>query len=557
MTAAGAPPPEQPSPERATFLETLKHGWLAGDDRCDIFAEVAGGATNIGLPYALILLLAAAIAALGLALNSAAVIIGAMLIAPLMGPIVGLGMGLAIGDGRLAVETAFVVLASTAAVIVTAALLAFALPVPFQTVTAEIVSRTRPTTLDLAIAVCSGLAGAVVAVARRSRLSAAVPGVAVSVALVPPLAVTGYGIGTGWNWPIIRGSLLLYGANLAGIVMSATVVFILAGMYRSEVLAAVRRWHAAGSGSALSAWVGRIPGLRSLGVMKSIPARLALVGGFVALVAIPLSASLKQIARETRVQHAIDGATAIFSKSGESFIVSRDVDLTGEEVRVVLNVATTHWFGDSAQRTFEQRATAAAGEPVTLVLEQLPASSGDVSQLATLITGPRTAAKAPLAPSVTAAQRVGILRAEVAEATRSLTLPDSIAVLASNLVIADSSSPVVLRLVYAGSEPLSTQAVQMAARQLSAKLAIPDLRLALDFVTTRPRSVDAFPSPEVDSVVVLLRRYPALRVEVLRGSAVPRSRLDSTVARLAAVVADSGMVRDVPSRGLAIRIAPR
>lgn len=557
MSEGGAPLPERPSSERSPLLETLKHGWLVGDDRCDIFAEVAAGATSIGLPYLLILLLAAAIASLGLALNSAAVIIGAMLIAPLMGPIVGLGMGLAIGDGRLAVETAFIVLASTFAVIVTAALLAFALPVPFQTLTAEIVARTRPTTLDLAIAVCSGLAGAVVAVARRSRLSAAVPGVAVSVALVPPLAVTGYGIGTGWNWPIVRGSLLLYGANLAGIVMSATVVFILAGMYRPEVLDAVRGWHRAGSRNPLSAWVGRIPGLRSVGVMKSIPARLALVGGFVALVAIPLSASLKQIARETRVQRAIDRASAIFSKSGESFIVSRDVDLTGGEVRVVLNVATTHWFGDSAQRAFEQRATAAAGEPVTLMLEQLPASSGDVSQLATLITGPRTAPKTSVAPTVTAAQRVGILRAELTEATRSLTLPDSIAVLASDLVIADSASPVVLRLVYAGSEPLSAQAVQMAGRQLSAKLAIPNLRLALDYVTTQPRPVAAFPSAVIDTVVALLRRYPALRVEILHGSSVPRARLDSTVGRLAALVADSAIVRDVPSRGLAIRIALR
>jgi len=541
---------------RWTLAKTLKHGWLAGDDRCEIFTEVASGATDVGLPYALILLLAGAIAALGLALNSAAVIIGAMLIAPLMSPIVGLGLGLAIGDGRLAVETALLVLASTIAVIVTAALLAFALPVPFQTLTAEIAARTRPTTLDLAIAVCSGLAGAVVAVARRSRLSGAVPGVAVSVALVPPLAVTGYGIGTGWNWPIIRGSLLLYGANLAGIVMSATIVFILAGMYRAEVLEVVRRRHAEGPGTALGEWVGRIPGLRSLGIMKSITTRLALVGGFVALVAIPLTASLRQIARETRVERAIEDAAGIFSKAGQSFVVSRDVDLSGNQVRVVLNVATTHWFGDSAQQEFEERASAAAGEPVTLMLEQLPASSGDVSQLATLISVPR-AAKPSAAPTITAAQRVGILRAEVVEATRSLTLPDSIVVLASDLVVGDSAASVLLRLAYAGNGPLSAQAQQMTERQLSTRLAIPDLRVALEYISTRPRTVASFPSAVIDSVDVLLRRFPALRLEVLRGSSVPRARFDSTLRRLGVAGADSGVVHAVPGPGLALRIAPR
>jgi uncharacterized hydrophobic protein (TIGR00271 family) len=485
------------------------------------------------------------------------VIIGAMLIAPLMGPIVGLGLGLAIGDGRLAVETAQLVLVSTVAVIITSALLALALPVPFQTLTAEIAARTRPTTLDLAIAVCSGLAGAVVAVARRSRLSGAVPGVAVAVALVPPHAVTGYGIGTGWNWAIIRGSLLLYGANLAGIVMSATVVFILAGMYRAEVLDAVRAWHREGPGTALGAWVERMPGLRALGLMKSIAARLALVGGFVALLAIPLSASLKQIARETRVERAIEDASAMFSKPGESFVVSRDVDLAGGQVRVVLNVATTHWFGDSAQRAFEQRASASAGEPVTLLLEQLPASSGDVSQLATLISTPRAKPKPATAPTVTAAQRVGILRAEVSEATRALTLPDSIVVLGSDLVIADSASPVVAHIAYAASAPLPTQALQMAERQLSAKLAIPDLRVALEYVSTQPRMVASFPSAAIDSVVVLLRRFPTLRVEVLRGRSVPQARVDSALRRVRGVVPVSGIVRVVPVRGLAVRVVPR
>lgn len=109
---------------------------------------------------------------------------------------------------------------------------------------------------------------------------------ALSVALVPPLAVAGFAIGTGGNWAVLRGSLLLYGANLAGIVMSAMLVFLVAGMHRPAVLAEVRRWHSDAPVSGLAAWAERLPGVRSLGVLRSLPARLILVLAFVALVAI-------------------------------------------------------------------------------------------------------------------------------------------------------------------------------------------------------------------------------------------------------------------------------
>ena len=83
------------------------------------------------------------------------------------------------------------------------------------------------------------------AVARGSRFAGAGAGVAVAVALVPPLAAAGFGVGTGWDGPVVRGALLLYGANLGGIVLSAMAVFLLAGMHRPEVLSVVQGWHRA------------------------------------------------------------------------------------------------------------------------------------------------------------------------------------------------------------------------------------------------------------------------------------------------------------------------
>jgi uncharacterized hydrophobic protein (TIGR00271 family) len=506
---------------------------------------------------------AAAIAALGLALNSSAVIIGAMLIAPLLAPIVGLALALAVGDGRLAIEVALIVLLSTCAVIVIAALLAVALPVPFQTVTTEIAARTRPTTLDLVIAVFSGLAGAVVTVARRSRLSGAVPGVAVAVALVPPLAVTGYGIGTGWNWPIIRGSLLLYGANLAGIVMSGMSVFLIVGMQRHPVLGLAEAWHRDHVGNHLTNWIERIPGLRSLGIMHSLWTRVALVVGFVALVAIPLRETLKQIARESRVERAVDEAVQLFKKPGQSFVINRDVEIGQGATRVVLNVATTGWFGDSVRHEFERRASARAGEPIALVLDQLPASSGgDLSSLADLLAVAKPVAAPNVGPPMpTPATRVTALRGEVDDALGTLTLPDSMVILGFDLAIGDSAGGNVLRVVYAAPESLAAQSVQILGRQLEHALALPGLVVQHAFVSTRPRRLGPRDGLVIDSLSTMSSRYRQLQIAVIAGRGARQRDVDSLVARVRrGLHGDSSTVlvnRSRAVRGLALRVVPR
>jgi len=536
---------------------------ISGRDRAEIFRESAGSATTVGPAYWIVLTLSSAIAALGLALDSSAVIIGAMLIAPLLAPVIGLGLALAVGDGRLALEVALIVLVSTCAVIVAGALLAVALPLPFQTVTSEIAARTRPTTLDLVIAVFSGLAGAVVTVARRSRLSGAVPGVAVAVALVPPLAVAGYGIGTGWNWPIIRGSLLLYGANLAGIVMSGMAVFLVAGMHGRRVLGVVEEWHRDRAPNPLTSWIERIPGLRSLGIMRSAWARVALVVAFVALVGIPLRESLKQIARETRVRRAIDDAARIFETEGESFVVARNVDLGHATTRVVLNVATTDWFSDSVQHLFERRASTAAGEPVSLVLNQVPSSSGDLSHLADLLSVARPAATtAPSTPEQSPGDRLSALRSAVADAIGRLTLPDSVAVIGFDLVVGDSSVGNAIRLVYGAPQPLSSQAAQMLEGQLAHTLGLPRLTVQQELISTAPVTLRPGDVSRLDSLAALIRRYPRLHLELTAGPDARERDVDSLAAlvRKANGATDSsavGIVRSTSGSRISGRIIAR
>jgi uncharacterized hydrophobic protein (TIGR00271 family) len=190
----------------------------------DVYLRVFDSADILNLNYSLELLFAAGIATLGLILNSPAVVIGAMLISPLMGPILAGGLALAAADVYLGFKALMsIVLSSVAAVLFSAFLVWLA---PFHYPTAEILARTQPNLLDLGVALLSGLAGSMV-VCRGGAGGGvtALPGVAIAVALMPPLCTVGFGIGSGFSWPIIQGAGLLFLTNLAAITASAFLVF--------------------------------------------------------------------------------------------------------------------------------------------------------------------------------------------------------------------------------------------------------------------------------------------------------------------------------------------
>lgn len=188
-----------------------------GIDRVAVLDHVHDGG-QAGPRYAFMVVMSCGIATLGLLQNSAAVIIGAMLISPLMGPIINLGMGLATFDLRTVRES----LGSLGAGIGLA--LAIAIPIvwlsPLQEATSEILARTRPTFFDLLVAVLSGLAGAYATVTRKGET---IVGVAIATALMPPLAVVGFGVAVA-NWEVAGGAAFLFMTNLLAIALSVTIV---------------------------------------------------------------------------------------------------------------------------------------------------------------------------------------------------------------------------------------------------------------------------------------------------------------------------------------------
>jgi len=161
------------------------------------------------------------IATLGLLSNSAAVIIGAMIVAPLMGPIVGMAYSTAMGNRKLLRRSSFTVLKGILLTILVSWIVTSI--IGLNTVDTEIMSRVKPTLIDFGIAMAAGAAGAF-ANTRRS-ISTAMPGVAIAVALVPPLSVVGIGLAQGES-SIAFGALLLFLTNLICIVFFGSLVFL-------------------------------------------------------------------------------------------------------------------------------------------------------------------------------------------------------------------------------------------------------------------------------------------------------------------------------------------
>lgn len=178
--------------------------------------------------FFILMLLSAGIAAFGLANDSAAVVIGAMLVAPLMTPI--LATSAAIVQGWLERTASSLVIVTTGSLVaIGVGILVAWLTTRLSTgapLPGELLARTSPNLGDLFIAILAGIAGAFVSV--RTEASSALPGVGIAVALVPPLATIGMAIGIG-SLDLAVGASLLYLTNLVGIILAASVVFTLAG----------------------------------------------------------------------------------------------------------------------------------------------------------------------------------------------------------------------------------------------------------------------------------------------------------------------------------------
>lgn len=177
--------------------------------------------------YFVMNILSAIIASYGLVTNSAAVVIGSMLVAMMLGPITG--VALAIIDHRMPLlrKSLITVFLGISLVVLVGFIVGWLHK--DQPLTVEILSRTQPTSMDLMIALAGGTAGAYAMVS--PHLSVAVVGVAVATALVPPLAASGILFANG-EMQMGLGALLLALTNIIAIQFTNALVLWLLGFRR-------------------------------------------------------------------------------------------------------------------------------------------------------------------------------------------------------------------------------------------------------------------------------------------------------------------------------------
>jgi uncharacterized hydrophobic protein (TIGR00271 family) len=180
--------------------------------------------------------LSVVIALLGLSENSTAVVIGAMLIAPLMTPIQGVSAAIVTAWPSQMARSGLAVMAGSGGAVGLSWAFTVLLPASDKVLTPEVLARTSPDLRDLLIAIAAGTAGAYATA--REDVSAALPGVAVAVALVPPLASVGFTLGIG-RADLAGGALLLFGVNLIAILLSAALVLLASGLGPSGRPAAI------------------------------------------------------------------------------------------------------------------------------------------------------------------------------------------------------------------------------------------------------------------------------------------------------------------------------
>ena len=245
--------------------------------------------------FFILMVLSAGIAAFGLGNDSAAVVIGAMVVAPLMTPIIGTALALVLTNRRQLVVNAGLVVAGALTVILVAYLMAKFQPTPINASNnSQVSARVNPRFIDLAAALATGLVGAFALV--RSDVSDALPGVAIAISLVPPLAVVGVTLEGGAPDEAL-GALLLFCTNVAAIIATGTILLM-----ASKVNAVAQE---------AGMHVGRLSGMT-----------LAVVVGFVVAVAVPLGIGSLTVYHQQTVLTKAQPVAAAWAEQ-EGWLVTR------------------------------------------------------------------------------------------------------------------------------------------------------------------------------------------------------------------------------------------
>jgi len=434
-----------------------------------IYMQLFDASEIRSLTYWLELLFSAGIATMGLVLNSPAVVIGAMLISPLMGPILAVGLALAAADIYLGIKSVVTVLTSVAVSLALSALIVWLLP--FHSPTAEVLARTQPNLLDLGVALLSGLAGSIV-MARGGGGGGvtALPGVAVAVALMPPLCAAGFGLGSGLLAGVVPGAALLFLTNLAAIIASAFLTFFLVRMDSDEVRLQMHLMiNERAASDPVYAVLHRTVLARHLGDLGKLRWRVLMLVVVLMVVFVPLRQGLLRVRDETVARTAARDAVRRLVPADA--LVSQQTDVTGDRIIVRLLVSAS--VGTDQVRQAERSIVQRTGREATIAVRRVASEEDLVALRSNLVTSVVVPAPPPPPPDLAAIRTdlLSRLKAPIEEAW-----PNEAAALKDYRLVV-SPEQLAVEFIYESRTAIDAASEETLTKIFQARLGYPDLKL--------------------------------------------------------------------------------
>jgi len=184
--------------------------------------------------FYLMIILAISMATLGLLLNNTAIVIGSMLISPILYAFLSLSLGFSISDPKLMIRSFGSIFKATVVGIVVATFIT--LFMDHEGLTKEILIRVDASIPYAMVAFIAGFAASFTMT--KPQLNETIPGIAIAVSLIPPIAISGIGLAI-LDWEVVRGSLSVLFINTVAILGGSLIVFLLMNIYAKKGLAEI------------------------------------------------------------------------------------------------------------------------------------------------------------------------------------------------------------------------------------------------------------------------------------------------------------------------------
>lgn len=567
---------EQENLQRFRFLIKIARFWrrfrdqfaaaldVSTDRKVELYVELSKSAGLRDVVYWLQIIFSAGIATLGLILNSSAVIIGAMLISPLMGPILSAGLSLASGDLILAIRSSANLILSTLAPIVFAVILVAILP--YKDITPEIDARTAPNLLDLVIALFSGAIGSIATCRQVRGVVTSIPGVAIAVALMPPLCVIGFGIGVaisiggGAGLSIAGGGTLLFLTNLVAITFTAMLVFIALRIDTSKVREKVDLWKSTDRENLF--WrklFSNFPSLEKARQIRSFSLRILMILLPLLLISIPLSRSFaifqEQIATKQAQNRIATVARDIWTNKGyavgadgnvRSYLDELRVEFEGDSARLFMRVFDNVPYTQEERTEFVRRVAAELNrDPETLSLQLIEIPTSAREKFSPVIETTPT----PL----TVLQTQTAYLQKISSAVEKLELPGPAQMVDYSISIRPGSITN-FQLTYLSPRDIEPDGKSLLLAELRRRLSIPNLSLSFNRISSEVESISfrrntaeltEESAERLRSAAGSLQAHSVLRLRLMIKATEPEKELaESRLAAVKKIYSEEFMIPD-------------